>query len=201
MLKGVCDLKNLDKLTKKGDNFKSKNKIPRQVRLWLRRKSLASKALMKVKTVKGCRNLKLKIEEAEKELSRSLFKRKIEIFLSMIFSEYENAWLVALIEKPQWKPIQWEQLQWRWVTGRRQASSPTSQSATSKHDNTKKHLEMIDCCNTSQIMTDFEDDWLPHICRLGAQQQKGSPANHGMKIYFAKRILDKMCVQHQSYNG
>ena len=48
------------------------------MRLWLRRKSLASKALMKVKTVKGCRNLKLKIEEAEKELSRLLFKRKVE---------------------------------------------------------------------------------------------------------------------------
>ena len=41
---------------------------------------------------------------------------------------------------------------------------------------------------------------LPRICRLEAQQQKVSPANHGMKIYFAKRILDKMHVQHQYCN-
>ena len=39
---------------------------------------MASKALTKVKTKKGCKELKRKIEEAEKELSKSLFKRKIE---------------------------------------------------------------------------------------------------------------------------
>ena len=78
MVKENCDLRNPVKTTKEGNSYKSKNRIPRQVRLWLRRKSLASKALRKVKTIKGCRRLKEKIEEAELELSKSMFKRKIE---------------------------------------------------------------------------------------------------------------------------
>ena len=78
MVKSICDLRNPEKRTKEGETFKSNNRIPRQVRLWLRRKSLASKALTKVKTPKGCKELKRKIEEAERELSRSLFKRKMD---------------------------------------------------------------------------------------------------------------------------
>jgi len=78
MVKENCDLRNPVKTTKEGNYYKSKNRIPCQVRLWLRRKSLALKALRKVKTIKGCRRLKEKIEEAELELSKSMFKRKIE---------------------------------------------------------------------------------------------------------------------------
>ena len=78
MVKKTCDLRNPENKTKNGEDFKSNNRIPRQVRLWLRRKSLASKALTKVKTKKGCKNLKLKIEEAKRELARSLFKRKVD---------------------------------------------------------------------------------------------------------------------------
>ena len=78
MVINFCDLKNPIKTTKEGNTFKSKNRIPRQVRLWMRRKNLASKAIRKVKTIKGCRNLKEKIREAETELSKSSFKRKID---------------------------------------------------------------------------------------------------------------------------
>ena len=78
MVKTTCELRNPVKKTKDGDAFKSNNKIPRQVRLWLRRKSLASKALTKVKTKKGCKDLKMKIEEAEKELSKSYLRGKLK---------------------------------------------------------------------------------------------------------------------------
>ena len=40
-------------------------------------KNLASKALLKVTTVKGCRRLKDIITEAELQLSKSAFSRKI----------------------------------------------------------------------------------------------------------------------------
>ena len=78
MVKIICELRNPEKTTKEGESFKSKNKIPRQVRLQLRRKSLESKALTKVKTTKGCKDLKRKIEEAERELSKSFLKRKLD---------------------------------------------------------------------------------------------------------------------------
>merc|ERR1712240_614488 len=62
-----------------GKNFKSNNKIPRTVRLWMRRKNLASKALLRVKTLKGCSNLKDKIREAEREITKENFKRKLDL--------------------------------------------------------------------------------------------------------------------------
>ena len=52
--------------------------IPRVVRLNLRRKQLASKALKTVKTSERCRKLKDKISEAEKALSRSYFEYEIQ---------------------------------------------------------------------------------------------------------------------------
>ena len=73
------DSKDTINKNKEGTTYKSKNKIPRNVRLWMRRKNLASKALLKVKTVKGCKRLKEKIKEAEAALARDSFKRKIEI--------------------------------------------------------------------------------------------------------------------------
>ena len=68
-----CEKRSAEKI-----DFKSKNKIPREVRKWLRRKSLSSKALLKVKTPQGSRSLKDKIKEAEEHLSKSYFSRKIE---------------------------------------------------------------------------------------------------------------------------
>ena len=65
-------------MTKEGKPFKSNSRIPRNVRLWLRRKKLASRAIKKVKTVKGCKNLREKIEEAESELSKLHFKFKVD---------------------------------------------------------------------------------------------------------------------------
>ena len=61
-----CEKKGAIEKNKEGKNFRSKNKIPRTVRLWMRRKNLASKALLRVKTLKGCSNLKDKIREAER---------------------------------------------------------------------------------------------------------------------------------------
>ena len=61
----------------KGEPYKSKNRIPRQTRLWLRKKSLASKQLRQATSIKACRRLKNIIELAENELSKSYFKRKI----------------------------------------------------------------------------------------------------------------------------
>ena len=72
------DLRKSTKTTKEGNSFKSNNSIPWQVRLWMRRKSLASKAIRKVKTITGCRRFKEKILEAQKELSKSSYKRKVE---------------------------------------------------------------------------------------------------------------------------
>ena len=65
-------------MTKEGKPFKSNSRIPRTVRLWLRRKKLASRAIKKVNTVKGCKHLREKIEEAELELSKLHFKFKID---------------------------------------------------------------------------------------------------------------------------
>ena len=73
-----CEPKNSEKKTKEGKPFMSNSRIPRTVRLQLRRKKLASRAIKKVKTVKGCRHLREKIEEAEAELSKLHFKFKIE---------------------------------------------------------------------------------------------------------------------------
>ena len=43
------------------------------------KKNLASKALLKVKTIKGCNKLKDKIREAEIELTKENFKRKLDL--------------------------------------------------------------------------------------------------------------------------
>ena len=56
-----CDLKSKKKLNKEGKDFKSRNQIPRMVRLNMRRKQEASKALRTVKSAKRCRKLKNKI--------------------------------------------------------------------------------------------------------------------------------------------
>ena len=72
-----CKLKSAKKVTKEGTNYKSKNRIPRLVRLNMRRKQLASVALKKVKTAERCRKLKDKISEAEKEISKSYYAYKI----------------------------------------------------------------------------------------------------------------------------
>ena len=56
-----CEPKSVKDKSKEDKLFQSKNRIPRVVRFWLRKKSLASKALMRVKTVKGCNRLKEKI--------------------------------------------------------------------------------------------------------------------------------------------
>ena len=53
-----CYLKNPKKKTKQGSDFKSINKIPRIFGKWLRKKNLASNALMKVNTVRACKRLK-----------------------------------------------------------------------------------------------------------------------------------------------
>ena len=45
----------------------------------MRRKNLASKALLRVKTLKGCSNLKDKIREAEREITKENFKRKLDL--------------------------------------------------------------------------------------------------------------------------
>ena len=55
MLEKFCTKKGPKNATSDGTNFKSSNRIPRQTRLWLRKKSLASKALRKSTTIKSCR--------------------------------------------------------------------------------------------------------------------------------------------------
>ena len=60
-----CELRNPERKTSEGKSFKSNSRIPRTVRLWLRRKKLASRAIKTVKTAKGCKHLREKIEEAE----------------------------------------------------------------------------------------------------------------------------------------
>ena len=77
MLENYGTKKGPKNTTSEGKHFKSKNRIPRQTRLWLRRKSLASKALRKATTTKACRRLKDTIALAENELSKSYFRRKI----------------------------------------------------------------------------------------------------------------------------
>ena len=77
LVENFCDLRNPIKKTIEGSSFKSKNKIPRLVRKWLRKKNLASKAIKKVTTVKGCRRLKEIIEKAEMEISKAAFSRKL----------------------------------------------------------------------------------------------------------------------------
>ena len=73
-----CEPRKKDKSTKENCMaYRSKTMIPGHVRKWLRRKSLSSKALLKVKTAKGCRRLKEKIIEAEQELSKEYFKWKV----------------------------------------------------------------------------------------------------------------------------
>ena len=72
-----CDLKSKKKLNKEGKKFKSKNRIPRMVRLNMRRKQEASKAIKTVKSAERCRKLKNKIAAAEKEISKSYFGYKI----------------------------------------------------------------------------------------------------------------------------
>ena len=47
MVTKYCDLRNPPKKTRGGSDFKSKNKIPRIVRKWMRKKNLASKAIKK----------------------------------------------------------------------------------------------------------------------------------------------------------
>ena len=74
----VCDLRNPYPKNKKGKNFSSSNRIARAVRLNLRRKQLASKALNIVKTSERCRKLKDKISVAEKALSKIYFEYKIQ---------------------------------------------------------------------------------------------------------------------------
>ena len=46
-----CEKRGAKNKNKDGNNFKSKNKIPRTVRLWMRRKSLASKSSRKLTVV------------------------------------------------------------------------------------------------------------------------------------------------------
>ena len=65
------------KVNKEGKHYKSNNRIPRLVKLNMRRKQLASIALKTVKNSERCRKLRDKISEAEKELSKSHFKYKI----------------------------------------------------------------------------------------------------------------------------
>ena len=85
-VKLICDLRN----PSMGKKFSSKNRIPRIVRLNLRRKQLASKALKTVKSAERCRKLKDKIATAEKELSKSYFKYKIDKENKAIDKLYEN---------------------------------------------------------------------------------------------------------------
>ena len=61
-VKLICDLRN----PSMGKKFSSNNRIPRIVRLNLRRKQLASKALKTVKSADRCRKLMDKIAFAEK---------------------------------------------------------------------------------------------------------------------------------------
>ena len=68
-----CELKTAKKVNKEGKNFKSRNRIPRLVRLNMRRKQLASAALKKAKTAEKCRKLKEKISEAEKDISKVIY--------------------------------------------------------------------------------------------------------------------------------
>ena len=78
MVTKFCEPREEDKSLKDdGTAYRSNNLIPRHVRKWLTQKSLSSKALLKVKTAKGCRRLKEKIIEAEQELSKEYFKRKV----------------------------------------------------------------------------------------------------------------------------
>ena len=66
------------------------NRIPRQVRLNLRRKQLASKAMKTVKTSERCSKLKEKIAEAERFLSSSYFNFKLDKENKAIDKMYEN---------------------------------------------------------------------------------------------------------------
>ena len=58
------------KLKSNGNNFKSKNLIPREVRIQLRRKSEGYKQLRKVKSVTKCLAIKKKVMEAEIKLNK-----------------------------------------------------------------------------------------------------------------------------------
>ena len=68
----VCEPRNSEPKNKKGKKFSSSNRIPWTVRLNLRRKQEASKALRTVKNSERCRKLKDKITEAEKQQHQRL---------------------------------------------------------------------------------------------------------------------------------
>ena len=72
-----CEIRTAKKVTKEGNNYKSKYRIPRLVRLNMRREQLGTVALKKAKTAERCRKLKEKISQAEKEISKSYFSYKV----------------------------------------------------------------------------------------------------------------------------
>ena len=65
MIMKICEKKGPKSVNSNGKTFKSKNRIPPQTCLWLRRKQLASKQLRKAPTVRACRRLKDVIELAD----------------------------------------------------------------------------------------------------------------------------------------
>ena len=96
-VKLVCDLRNPNPKNRAGKNYSSRNRIPRQVRLNLRRKQLASKAMKTVKTSERCRKLKEKIAEAERYLSGSYYNFELDKENKVIDKMYEKKSPFSLI--------------------------------------------------------------------------------------------------------
>ena len=56
--------------------FSSKNKIPRQVRILMRKKRKLSESILRTKSMRRCLNLRDKLESVEKALKESYDKRR-----------------------------------------------------------------------------------------------------------------------------
>ena len=84
------DLKNKDKVTSEGKNFKSNNFIPRHIRTLLRRKKEASNELLKCKKIERCIKLKKKLLDAEKELKIESKNRKLKEEAKVLENMHKN---------------------------------------------------------------------------------------------------------------
>ena len=70
-------IRNKSKVTKEGNNFRSNNKIPREVRTLFRRKRKISKILSNVKTKDRCVKALKDLRTVEDKIKASDFKRKL----------------------------------------------------------------------------------------------------------------------------
>ena len=79
MVCNVFDKKQSFAKTSKGNNFRSNNRIPREVRRLFKRKASFSKKLSHVKTKDRCKILTKKLLDTEKEIRNNQYKRKCKL--------------------------------------------------------------------------------------------------------------------------